>query len=66
MNDRGYSIFNHAQGDPKARDPEPAPWPEARSKEAPPAPAQPKRRKKRERGWAVECGLGLFERKLLP
>lgn len=54
----GYSIFNHAQGAPQTRKIEPLP-PQPEPK--PP----PKKRKKPERGWAVECGLGLFERRML-
>jgi len=58
----GYSIFNHAQGAPQTRKIEPLPpQPEPQAEPKP----QPKKRNKRERGWAVECGLGLFERRML-
>lgn len=58
----GYSIFNHAQGAPQTRKIEPLPpQPEPQAEPKPP----PKKRNKRERGWAVECGLGLFERRML-
>lgn len=63
----GYSIFTHAQR-PQAHDIEPAPQPQLTTAPKPQAEPKPppKKRKKPERGWAVECGLGLFERKLLP
>lgn len=58
----GYSIFNHAQGAPQTRKIEPLPpQPEPQAEPKP----QPKKRNKRERGWAVEAGLGLFERRML-